>query len=85
MHMIRLIMEMESRRTPHRLMNPTTPNSMEMIEKATHREHSGLGMKIRLTTIMTAAATQTHWIVVGKTSMNCKRKRTNFGIVANSK
>ena len=60
MHMMRLIMEMESRRTPQRVMRPMTPASMEMMEKATQREHSGLGMKIRLMTIMTPAATHTH-------------------------
>jgi hypothetical protein len=38
MHMMRLIMEIESRLTPHSVMNPTTPNSMERMEKATHRE-----------------------------------------------
>ena len=60
MHMMRLIIEMESSRTPHRVMRPMTPASMDIMEKATQREHMGLGMKIRLMTIITPAATATH-------------------------
>lgn len=58
--MIRFIMEIESRLTPHSVMNPRTPSSMEMMEKATHREQIGFGMKIKETTIMTTAAITTH-------------------------
>ena len=75
MHMMRLIMEMESRRSPHSVMRPMTPASMEMMEKATHSEQSGLGMKMREMTIITPAATDTHWIVVGNTEMNCAKGR----------
>ena len=32
MHMMRLIMEIESRLTFHNVINPTTPTSMETIE-----------------------------------------------------
>jgi len=53
-------MEIESRLTPHSVMNPRTPSSMEMMEKATHSEQIGFGMKIKETTIMTAAAITTH-------------------------
>jgi hypothetical protein len=70
MHMMRLIMEMESRWTPQKAMKPSTPISMETMEKATQREHTGLGMKIRETTIMITAAMTTHWTVVGSTTRN---------------
>ena len=70
MHMIRLIMEMESRLTPQKVMKPMTPSSMDMMEKATHREQTGLGMKMIETTIMTTAAMTTHWTVVGSTIKN---------------
>ena len=53
-------MEIESRLTPQSVMNPRTPSSMEMMEKATHREQIGFGIKIKETTIMTAAAITTH-------------------------
>ena len=69
-HMIKFIMEMESRLMPQNVMNPSTPTSMEMIEKATQREQTGLGMKMRETTIMTPAAMATHWMVVGRTTRN---------------
>ncbi len=45
---------------PQRVMNPKTPSSMETMEKATQREQSGLGMKMREMTIMTTAASVTH-------------------------
>ena len=70
MHMIRLIIEMESRLMPQNVMKPSTPISMDTMEKATQREHTGLGMKIRETNIITAAAMATHWIVVGSTTRN---------------
>ena len=70
MHMIKLIMEMESRLTSQKVMKPMTPTSMEMMEKATHSEQTGLGIKMRETTIMMTAAMTTHWIVVGSTTRN---------------
>ena len=70
MHMIRLIIEMESRLMPQNVMKPRTPISMDTMEKATQSEHTGLGMKIRETNIITAAAMATHWIVVGSTTRN---------------
>lgn len=70
MHMMRLIMEIESRLTPQSVMKPTTPSSMEMIEKTTQKEQMAWGMKIRETTIITAAAMETHWTVVGITTRN---------------
>ena len=73
MHMMRLIMDMESRLTPQKVMKPRTPSSMETMEKATQRLHSGLGMKMRLTIIMIIAAITTHWIVVGRTTRYWKR------------
>ena len=60
MHIIRFIIEMESRLTPQNVMKPSTPSSMEHIEKATQREQMGLGMKMRETIIMTTAAMTTH-------------------------
>ena len=60
MHMMRLIMEMESRLTPQNVMKPRTPSSIERMEKATQREQTGFGMKIRETIIMTTAAITTH-------------------------
>ena len=62
MHMIRLIMEMESRLTPQKVMKPMTPSSMDMMEKATQRLQTGLGMRMKLTTIMNAEVTNTDWI-----------------------
>ena len=73
MHMMRLIIEMESSLTPQSVMSPMTPASMEMIENATQSEHRGLGIKIKLITIITPAATVTHCTVVGNTEMNCKK------------
>ena len=70
MHMIRLIIEMESRLMPQNVMKPSTPISMDTMEKATQIEHIGLGMKIRETNIITTAAMATHWIVVGSTTRN---------------
>ena len=70
MHMMRLIIEMESRLIPQKVMKPRTPISMETMEKATQRLQTGLGMKIRETNIMMPAAMATHWIVVGNTTKN---------------
>ena len=69
-HMMRLIMDILSRLTPHKVIPPTTPSSIDIIEKATHKEHCGCGMNIRATIIITTAATATHWIVVGLTIRN---------------
>lgn len=44
--MIRFIMEMASKLTPQRDMNPTTPASMDTIENATQSEQSGFGIKM---------------------------------------
>ena len=60
MHMMRLIMEMESRLTCQNVMKPRTPSSIEMMAKATQREHTGFGMKMREMNIMTTAAITTH-------------------------
>ena len=68
--MIKLIMEMESRLMPQNVMKPRTPISMETIEKATQREQTGLGMKIKETIIIIPAAIATHCIVVGSTTKN---------------
>ena len=68
--MIKLIMEMESRLMPQKVMKPRTPISMETIEKATQREQTGLGMKIKETIIIIPAAIATHCIVVGSTTKN---------------
>ena len=58
--MIRFIIEMESKLTPQRVMNPSTPSSIEIMEKATHSEQIGFGIKMSETTIITAAAITTH-------------------------
>ena len=70
MHMIRLIIEMESRLIPQNVMNPRTPISMDTMEKATHKEQTGFGMKMSETNIIIPAAIATHWIVVGRTTKN---------------
>ena len=70
MHMIRLIIEMESRLIPQKVIKPRTPISMETMEKATQRLQTGLGMKMRETNIMIPAAMATHCIVVGNTTKN---------------
>ena len=70
MHMMRLIIEMESRLIPQKVMKPRTPISMETMEKATQRLQTGLGMKMSETNIMIPAAMATHWIVVGNTTKN---------------
>ena len=51
-------------------MNPSTPSSIDTMEKATQSEQSGLGMKMSDITIMTTAANVTHWMVVGSTIKN---------------
>ena len=38
------------------------PTSMDMMEKATQRLQTGLGMRMKLTTIMNAEVTNTDWI-----------------------
>ena len=73
MHMMRLIIDMESRFTPQSVMNPTTPISIETMEKATQSEQIGFGIIMRETIIMHIAATATHWIVVGITIKNWGR------------
>ena len=70
MHMMRLIIEMESRLTCQNVMKPRTPSSIETMAKATQSEQTGLGMKMRDMNIMTTAAITTHWIVVGRTTRN---------------
>ena len=70
MHIMRLIIEMESRLTSHKVMNPTTPISIDNMENATHSEQIGLGMSTKETIIIMTAATLTHWMVVGKTIKN---------------
>ena len=72
MHIMRLIIEIESRFTLHSVMKPTTPISIETIEKATHSEQIGFGIIISEIIIMHIAATATHWIVVGITIKNWK-------------
>ena len=38
------------------------PTSMDMMEKATQRLQTGLGMRMKLTTIMNADVTNTDWM-----------------------
>ena len=38
------------------------PTSMDMMEKATQRLQTGLGMRMKLTTIMNAEVTNTDWM-----------------------
>ena len=57
MHIIRLIMEIESKLTFQRVIKPTTPNSMDKMENATHNEQMGLGIKNKETNIIITAAT----------------------------
>ena len=74
MHMLRFIIDMESRFTPQSAMKPTTPISIETMEKSTQREQTGFGIIMRETIIMHIAATATHWMVVGITIKNWRRK-----------
>ena len=60
MHIIKLIIEMESRLIFQKVMNPRTPISILIIENATQSEQTGLGMKMRDTNIMIPAAIATH-------------------------
>ena len=70
MHIMRLIIEMESRLTFHNVINPTTPTSMETIENATQSEQILLGISSNETINIMMAATLTHWTVVGNTIKN---------------
>ena len=70
MHIMRLIIEMESRLTFHNVINPTTPTSMETMEKATQSEQILLGIRSKETINIMIAATLTHWTVVGNTIKN---------------
>lgn len=54
--MIKLIIEMVSKLTDHKLMYPITPISMETIEKATQKAQAALGINSKLITIITKAA-----------------------------
>ncbi len=74
MHMIKLIIEIESKLTSQSVLKPTTPSSMDMMLNATHKEQIGLGINTRDTVIMTTAAMLTHWMVVGKTIRNWSKK-----------
>ena len=57
MHIMRLIIEIESKLTPHSVIKPTTPNSMDKMENATQSEQIGLGMRTKETNIIMTAAT----------------------------
>jgi len=74
MHMMRLIIEIESRFTPHSDMYPATPASMETMDRATQRQQRMLGMKKKHTTIITSAPIIIHWMDVGRTSSNCNKE-----------
>ena len=76
MHMMRLIIEIESRFTPHSDMYPATPASMETMERATHTQQRTLGMKTKHTTIITSAPIIMHWMDVGRTSSNCNKEES---------
>ena len=74
MHIMRLIIEMESRLTSHNVMNPTTPTSIETIENATQSEQILLGISSSETMNIMTAATLTHCTVVGNTIKNCSKQ-----------
>jgi hypothetical protein len=57
MHMMRLIIDIVSKLTPHRHMYPMTPTRIDTIEKPTHKAHNGFGMKTSVTAIMIIPAT----------------------------
>ena len=54
---MRLIIEIESKLTPHSVIKPTTPNSMDKMENATQSEQIGLGIRTKETNIIMTAAT----------------------------
>ncbi len=68
--MIKFIIEIASKLTPHRDMNPTTPASIETIENATQSEQSGFGIKMRETPIIIMAAIKTQFIEVCRMRRN---------------
>ena len=74
MHIMRLIIEMESRLTSHNVMNPTTPTSIETIENATQSEQILLGISSSETMNIMTAATLTHCTVVGNTIKNWSKQ-----------
>ncbi len=47
-------------------MKPTTPTSMDTMERETQREQTKEGMRIRAMMTITSAVTNTHWIVWGR-------------------
>lgn len=68
--MIKFIIEIESRLTPHKAMYPTTPASIDTILKATQKEHNIFGMKMNETSIMMPAPMIIFCIDNGRTSSN---------------
>ena len=57
MHIMRLIIEMESKLTFQSVIKPTTPTSIDKIEKATQSEQMGLGIRTKETNIIMTTAT----------------------------
>nr|CAI5856024.1 unnamed protein product [Callosobruchus analis] len=70
MHMIKLIIDIESKLTPHSAMYPTTPASIEMMLRATQKEHSIFGMKMKETSIIMLAPMIMFWMDSGRTNSN---------------
>ena len=54
---MRLIIEMESKLTFQSVIKPTTPTSIDKIEKATQSEQMGLGIRTKETNIIMTTAT----------------------------
>lgn len=75
--MIKFIIEIASRLTPHSDMKPTTPASIEIMENATQREQSGFGIKMRDTPIIIMAAMKTQLIEVCRMRRNWSKNTKN--------
>jgi hypothetical protein len=69
-HMIRLIIDIESRFTSHKDMYPTTPTSIDIILNVIQIEHKIFGMKMNEIIIIIIAPMTIHCIDVGRTSSN---------------
>ncbi len=67
-------MDPTARKTTHHVMNPTTPISMETMDRETQSEQMKEGMRTRAMSTITSAVTSTHWIVCGRMARYCEKK-----------
>lgn len=69
MHIIKFTIDTLLNFTFHKTIKPITPNSMDAIEKVTHKEQATLGMKRRETKRTTAVVEITDTMVVHLTRL----------------